>query len=78
MIFLRDYLRILIPLCVAFAAYHAMVVPLLEPRSEKQERQWVGPAIPLRNDWWEEFFVEGDWQIDKKTPPRVVKTETAT
>ncbi len=77
MIFLRDYLRNLIPLCVTFAAYHAIAVPLLEPKSVKQDRPWVAPAIPLRNDWWEEFFVEGDWQLDKKNPPRVVKTETA-
>lgn len=78
MIFIRDYLRVLIPLCLAFVAYHAIVVPILEPRSVKQERQWVRPSIPLHNDWWEEFFVEGDWQLDKKNPPRVVKTETAT
>ena len=78
MIFFRDYLRVLVPLFIAFTAYHVVLVPMLEPRTPKLTSTWVSPAIPVSDDWWEEFFVEGDWQLDKKNPPRVVKTETAT
>ncbi len=78
MMFLRDYFRVLVPLLVAFAAYHACVVPFLEPKSDKLVRKWQGITLPPRDDWWRDFFMEGDWQRDKKTPPRVVKTDTAT
>lgn len=78
MMYLRDYFRVLVPLLVAFAAYHVAVVPFLEPKSDKQGRKYEGTTLPPREDWWEDFFLEGDWQRDKKTPPRVVKTDTAT
>ncbi len=77
MIFLRDYLKILIPLLVAFALYHAAIVPILEPKSIKEVSHWVTPAIPTSDDWWTDFFQEGEWQRDKKNPPRVVTTETS-
>ena len=57
--FLRDYLKILIPLLVAFAVYNAAIVPILEPSTVKQMDHWVMPAIPAGNDWWEDFFQEG-------------------
>ncbi|HUP79235.1 MAG TPA: hypothetical protein VM260_11835, partial [Pirellula sp.] len=78
MIFLRDYLRVLVPLFIAFTAFHVVLVPMLEPRAAKLKSTWVSPAIPVSDDWWDEFFVEGDWQLDKRNPPRVVKTDTAT
>ncbi len=77
MIFLRDYLKILIPLLVAFALYYAAIVPILEPKSVKEVSHWVTPAIPISDDWWVDFFHEGEWQRDKKNPPRVVTTDTS-
>jgi len=76
--YLRDYFRVLVPLLLAFAAYHVAVVPFLEPKSDHQGRKYEGTTLSPREDWWEAFFLEGDWQRDKKTPPRVVKTDSAT
>jgi len=78
MMYLRDYFRVLVPLLLAFAAYHVAVVPFLEPKSDHQGRKYEGTTLSPREDWWEAFFLEGDWQRDKKTPPRVVKTDSAT
>jgi len=75
--FLRDYLRVLVPLFVAFTAYHSVVVPVLEPRATKPLERWSSQAIPQGDDWWDQYFQEGDWQRDKTTPPLVVKTSTA-
>ena len=78
MMYFRDYFRVLVPLLVAFAAYHVAVVPFLEPKSGRQGRKYEGTALSPREDWWEDFFLEGDWQRDKQNPPRVVKTDSAT
>ena len=77
MIFLRDYFRVLIPLFVAFTTYHVLFVPLVEPKTAKQNRHWNAPALPTHDDWWADSFQDGEWQRDKNKPPRVVMTETA-
>ncbi len=78
MTFLRDYFRVLIPLCIAFAIYHATVVPLLEPGLYQQGKVWDASLTAMRDNWWEEFFAENEWQRDKQNPPRVLKTESST
>jgi hypothetical protein len=77
MMFLRDYFRVLVPLFIAFAIYHATIVPLIEPGPSKAERTWPSVPIAMRDNWWEELFAEGEWQRDKQNPPRVVNTESA-
>ena len=73
--FLRDYLRILVPLLVLFGAYLGIVVPFLEPAASEQKTAIANaPAAIHRTEWWEELFAEGDWQ---RSSPRVVKTENA-
>ena len=64
--FIRDYFRVLVPLFVLFAAYHATVVPWLEPPPNKATTKWPTPIAPMRDLWWEGFFAEGDWQRDKE------------
>ena len=76
MIFLRDYFRVLVPLFVAFTIYHVLAVPLLEPKKTNRVRRWVAPALPTQDDWWADLFEEGEWQRDKKNPPRMAKTDT--
>ncbi|MEQ1826269.1 MAG: hypothetical protein ABL921_09990 [Pirellula sp.] len=75
MMFLRDYLRVLLPLVLMFAIYHLVIVPLVEPPKTKQPiAKWIAPAIPDREEWWESSFPEGAWQ---RNHPRIVKTENA-
>jgi hypothetical protein len=76
MMLLREYLRILLPLLLGFAVYHAMLVPLLEPakRAPSSPTQWIASSIPDRENWWDEFFLPNAWQ---RTTCRVVKTEGA-
>lgn len=73
--FLRDYLRTLLPLVFAFTAYQVLAVPFLEPaKVTKTVRHWKSPAIPTRVDWWEAFFLPGDWQ---RNTPKIVTTDDA-
>ncbi len=73
--FLRDYLKALLPLVFAFMAYQVLAVPFLEPvKVIKTARHWKSPAIPSRVDWWEEFFRPGDWQ---RNSPKIVTTDDA-
>ncbi len=73
--FLRDYLRILVPLLVVFGAYLGIAVPFLEPVASEQKRAVANASAPIhRTEWWEELFPEGDWQ---RSSPRIVKTENA-
>lgn len=72
MIFWRNYLRVLLPLLIAFAAYQVLAVPFLEPTVEKSETVWVSPTLPKTAQWWEEFFIEGAWQ---RKSPKVIQTK---
>ena len=77
MTFFRDYFRVLIPLFVVFTAYMALVVPFLEPRKTDRKKGYNDIILAARDDWWNGLFQEGDWQLDKSNPPRVVKTDNA-
>lgn len=73
--FYRDYLRILVPLALAFAIYHALAVPLLEPSSVPvKAKQWDTAAIPTHENWWDGFFPADSWQ---RNSCRVVQSENA-
>ncbi len=76
--FFRDYFRVLVSLFVLFALYHVTVLPFLEPGPRSTSKSWPSVPTVMRDNWWEDFFQEGDWQRDKENPPRVLKTETAT
>jgi hypothetical protein len=75
MMFVREYLRVLLPLTLLFAIYHLVAVPFLAPaKSDQATAKWDAPAIPDRDPWWESQFPEGAWQ---RNNPRIVKTENA-
>ncbi len=64
MSFWRDYFRILVPLVVVFAAYHAIVVPFLEPQRKTVTKKWELVSRNQSNqiEWWEEYFEPTAWQ----------------
>lgn len=62
--FWRHYLQVLLPLLVAFGAYHVWMVPWLEPPARLSKPKWISAHQPSSNglQWWEQFFVEDSWQ----------------
>jgi len=74
MMFIRDYLRVLIPLLTAFLVYQGLVVPWMEPKQKIASKHWQAPSILDREDWWDVYFPKDSWQ---RNSPRVVKTANA-
>lgn len=73
--FLREYLKVLIPLLLAMGCYRFLAVPWLEPRAVQRLTEDVVP-VARRSEipWWNHFFLEGSWQ---NSNPTVVRTEDA-
>jgi hypothetical protein len=72
--FWRHYLQVLLPLLVAFGAYHVWVVPWLEPPPRLSKPKWISANQPSSNgpQWWEQFFVEDSWQ---RQNPLIIERE---
>jgi hypothetical protein len=76
MIFSRDYLRVFVPIAIAFAIYQLTLVPFLETSvTPVGVRKWQQPTLAVRDEWWDEFFREDAWQ---RQSPQVLKTENGT
>ncbi|MDZ4851270.1 MAG: hypothetical protein SGI77_18430 [Pirellulaceae bacterium] len=73
--FIREYLRVLIPLVVMLAVYRLIAVPLIEPPF-KQIEPIAPSAVRDRNaPWWNEYFHDGTWQLNE---PMMAETEQGT
>ncbi len=73
--FIREYLRVFLPLLVMLAAYRVIAVPLIEPSAKQLVP--IGPSVihDRSTPWWSEYFKEGSWQLDQ---PMMAETEQGT
>ncbi len=69
--FLRDYLRVFIPLVGLLAAYRLLVVPWIEPT--RAGPALIGPAgmSQVATPWWSYLFQEESWQ---RKQPKILET----
>ena len=73
--FIREYLRVFIPLVVLLAVYRVIAVPLIEPPIKKVEPIGSSAAPQRNNAWWNEYFKPGSWQLDQ---PMMAETAQGT
>jgi hypothetical protein len=69
--FLRDYLRVFIPLISLLAAYRLLAVPFIEPM--RAGPALIGPAgmSQVAAPWWSYLFPEDSWQ---RKQPKILET----
>ena len=71
--FLREYLKILIPLLIGMGVYWLVALPWLEPRANVVVKPIATPISDAKDTpWWSHFFLPGAWQNNN---PTVVRTE---
>ncbi len=75
MIFSRDYLRVFIPLAIAFAIYHVTFVPWIGSTNHRANKRWDAPVLVDVEEWWDVHFVEGAWQRES---PQILRTKIGT
>ncbi len=73
--FIREYLRVFIPLAVMLAAYRAIAVPLIEPPLPALVPIGPSAAHDRSAPWWSEYFKPGAWQLDQ---PMMAETAQGT
>jgi hypothetical protein len=59
---MRDYLRALIPLVVAFVVYHRLIVPFIEPQAPDDRITFVPFESKSIEPWWYSRFAADSWQ----------------
>ncbi len=69
--FIRDYLKIFLPLVAMLGVYRLVAVPLIEPTHA--DIKPIGPASTQSTQlpWWGEHFVEDSWQ---RKQPKILET----
>lgn len=69
--FIRDYLKIFLPLVAMLGVYRLIAVPLIEPTHADVKPIGPASAFQAQLPWWSEHFVEDSWQ---RKQPKILET----
>ncbi len=69
--FLRDYLRVLIPLACLLAIYRIVALPFIEPTRVGPAPIGPGGISQAAAPWWNYLFAENSWQ---RNQPKILET----
>jgi hypothetical protein len=69
--FIRDYLKVLLPLLAMLGTYRLIAVPFIEPTRAAQAARPSFESRPHESAWWNEHFVDDAWQ---RKQPKILET----